>query len=195
MKQATLVVVLVVLVALGVGFLGGRALLTPAGPSADDIAALRAQVSDLQKQVGTGGKGSFKVAYVDMFKVLSKYTGTQGPLSQFQQMQKDIVQQVQDLDAQFQAGKLTKAEHDQKVGDLQLKLQQVNLELSAPIQQKIIAIVRQIGQDMGYALILDNEASQAQANVLYAQTGMVDDITDPVIAKVNAQDTPANSGK
>lgn len=195
MKQATLVVVLVVLVALGVGFLGGRALLTPAGPSADDIATLRTQVTDLQKQVGTSGKSSFKVAYVDMFKALSQYKGTQGPLSQFQQMQKDIAKQVQDLDTQFQAGKLTKAEHDQQVSDLQMKLQQANLELSAPIQQKIIAIVRQVGQDMGYALILDNEASQAQANVLYAQAGAVDDITQKVIDMVNAQETPANPGK
>lgn len=195
MKQATLVVILVVLVALGVGFLGGRTLMAPAGPSADDIAALRTQVTDLQKQVGTSGKGSFKVAYVDMFKVLSQYKGTQGPLSQFQQLQKGIAQQVQDLDAQFQAGKLTKAEHDQKVGELQLKLQQANLELSAPIQQKIIAIVRQVGQDLGYSLILDNEASQAQANVLYAQTGVVDDITQKVIDMVNAQETPASPGK
>ena len=194
MKQATLLIVVIVIVALAVGFLGGRALMT-AGPSADDIAALKAQVQALSQKVGTGSSSTFKVAYVDMFKVLSQYKGTQGPFAQFQQLQKDTQQQVQDLDAQFQAGKITKTEHDQKVLELQQKLQQANLELSAPIQQKIVALVRQIGQAKGYALVLDNEASQAQASILYAQTGQVDDITAEVIAQINAQDTTGTPGK
>jgi Skp family chaperone for outer membrane proteins len=195
LKQATLLIVVVVIVALAVGFLGGRALMAPTGPSSDELASLTARVQALEQKVGSGGSGSFKIAYVDMFKVLSKYNGTQGPLAQFQQLQKDIQQKIQDLDAQFQAGKITKAEHDQQVIQLQQQLQQANLQLSAPIQQKIIAIVRQVGQDQGYALVLDNEASQAQASVLYAQAGHVDDITDQIIQKINAQETTPAPGK
>lgn len=219
MKQATLVIILVALVALGVGFFGGQALLmAPAGSSGDDIAALRAQVQALSQKIGTGGTGTLKIAYVDMFKALKQYS-VKNPdaLNQFQQKQQEIQQQAQDLDKrleegkialdkQLQEGKITKvqhdqkiselqAEHDQKINELQVKLQQVNLQLTAPIQDKIRTAVIQIAQDKGYALVLDNEKEQLQPIVVYAQAGQVDDITDQVIEKVNAQATTNPPGK
>ena len=209
MKQSTLVVVtvVIVLVAVAVGFFGGQAFNSPSGPSAQDLAALGTQVNQLQQQVkalseqlttakqSTSAPAAFRVAYVDMFKVLSKYKGTQEPLAKFQQLEKATKQKLQDLAKQFQAGQLTKSEYDQQVNELKLKLNQANLQLSAPIQQKIIAVVKELGKKLGYALIIDNEASQAQASVLYNKKGMADDITDQVIAQINAGQPAGNSGK
>lgn len=203
------VTVVVVLVAVAVGFFGGQAFNSPSGPSAQDLAALGTQVNQLQQQVkalsaqlttakqstSAPAAGAFRVAYVDMFKVLSKYKGTQEPLAKFQQLEKATKQKLQDLAKQFQAGQLTKSEYDQQVNELKLKLNQANLQLSAPIQQKIIAVVKELGKKLGYALIIDNEASQAQASVLYNKKGLADDITDQVIAQINAGQPAGNSGK
>ena len=134
--------------------------------------------------------GGFKVAYVDMFRVLQELQDSpvvRRALEAFREERARILQLEQELERQFEEGKITKKELDEKKFELQLRLQEINLQLSAPIQRQMLEVIRRIGQEKGYGLILDNPASQLNPIVLYSQAGQADDITQEVIERLKAQ--------
>ena len=170
------------------------------GTQLDDLTArigdLRDRISNLQQQLGSGNSGAssgntsgsgFEFAYVDMFQVLQDLQDSPivaEPLQQYREEQQRIEQQKADVRQRFQAGELTASERDQRLSELDAQLQQLNLQLSAPIQQNMIEVIRQIGDEQGYDLVIDNPASQYNAIVLYSQSGQVDDITTQVVEQL-----------
>ncbi|MFB6285082.1 MAG: OmpH family outer membrane protein [Candidatus Bipolaricaulia bacterium] len=166
----------------------------------DDLATrlskLRDRISSVEQQRGNGASSSsnantagnnFKFAYVDMFQVLQELQDSplvSQPLKKFRKEQQRIEQQKKKVRQRFQEGEITASERDQRLSELDAQLQQLNLKLSAPIQQNMIEVIRQIGKDRGYDLVIDNPASQYNAIVLYSQSGQVDDITSQVVERL-----------
>ena len=161
------------------------------------IGELRAQMSSIQDQLGNSGTssgsangssgGAFKFAYVDMFQVLQDLQDSPlvaEPLQQYREEQQRIEQEKETVRQQFQSGEITATERDQRLSELDSQLQQLNLQLSAPIQQNMIEVIREIGQNQDYDLVIDNPASQYNAIVLYSQSGQVDDITGQVVEQL-----------
>lgn len=207
-------VFLVAVVVIGVAmFFVGRGLQQTDGSTEwqEAISGVNAQVESLGQQVGQlqekistleeavastaepsaeGGGAGLKIAYVDMFRVLQELQDSElvkQALEQFRGEQQKIQQELDDWEKKFQAGEITKKELDEKKFELELKLREINLQLSAPIQRQMLEIIRQIGQEKQYGLILDNPASQLNAIVLYSQSGQADDITQEVIDRLKAQ--------
>ncbi|GEM_PF-3100783 len=135
---------------------------------------------------GTG----LKIAYVDMFKVLQELQNSplvQQALERFRAEQQKIQEELAEWERRFNEGEITKRQLDEKRFELELRLREINLQLSAPIQKEMLEIIRQIGQEKGYGLIIDNPASQLNAIVLYSQSGQADDITQEVIQRLRTR--------
>ncbi len=162
-----------------------------------EVSNLQGQISSLEQAVaattetGASPSGeSLKIAFVDMFRVLQELQDSElikQALEQFRGEQQKIQQELDEWEKKFQAGEITKKELDEKRFELELRLREINLQLSAPIQRQMLEIIRQLGQERGYGLILDNPASQLNAIVLYSQSGQADDITQEVIDRLKAQ--------
>jgi Skp family chaperone for outer membrane proteins len=206
-------IVVVVIIGVAIGFFVGRGFQRPDSSTEwqEAVAEVGAQIEALSQQVGQlqekissleqaavstpeagaeGGGESLKIAYVDMFRVLQELQDSElikQALEQFRGEQQKIQQELDDWEKKFQAGEITKKELDEKKFELELKLREINLQLSAPIQRQMLEIIRQIGQEKQYGLILDNPASQLNAIVLYSQSGQADDITQVVIERLKAQ--------
>jgi len=155
------------------------------------IATLEAEVSALPaSSSGAAGGAGLKIAYVDMFKVLQELQDSplvKQALEQFRAEQQKIEEELADWEKKFNEGEITKKQLDEKRFELELKLREINLQLSAPIQKEMLEIIRQIGEEKGYGLIIDNPASQLNAIVLYSQSGQADDITQEVIQRLRAR--------
>ncbi|OGF52738.1 MAG: hypothetical protein A2Z21_08145 [Candidatus Fraserbacteria bacterium RBG_16_55_9] len=205
MKQgvgAALLVVAVV-IALGLGFFGGQ-IWKGGGTSSD----LDKRVAALEQASSSRGTGSFKMAYVDMFAVmaclynknsdpcqrahldvqqLQESAQVQKALQQYEEEKARIEQQIKDWGKKFQEGDISKQQHDEEVVKLGRQLDSINIDLSVPIQQAMVGVIREIGQEKGYSLIFDNQASQYNPLVLHSQPGNADDITQEVIIRLSAQ--------
>ena len=154
------------------------------------IGTLEAKVAALPTSSGAEGGAGLKIAYVDMFKVLQELQDSplvKQALEQFRAEQQKIQDELADWEKKFNEGEITKKQLDEKRFELELKLREINLKLSAPIQKEMLEIIRQIGQERGYGLIIDNPASQLNAIVLYSQSGQADDITQEVIQRLRAR--------
>jgi len=198
MKQGiwSALLVTAVIIALAVGFFGGRVWQGGAGDKAEierlsgELDDLRERVDELEGALSSAQAGSFKVAYVDMFRVLQDVQEIElvsQALEQYREEQQKIAEQQEEWRKKFEQGEITKKELEEKLLELDLKLQELNLKLSAPIQKEMLQIIREIGQEKGYSLIIDNPASQLNAIVLYSQAGEADDITSLVTERLKAQ--------
>ncbi|MBI1730308.1 OmpH family outer membrane protein [Candidatus Acetothermia bacterium] len=193
MKQGVLAALIVgfVVVGAGIGFILGGVGLGIGSPSDQRIKTLEAKVNDLTAQLtamkgSNTAPGSYKIAYVDMFKVLETlYTMenevVKQALADFETEKAKVEAQEAVLDTDFANGKISKTDHDTKTNDLEMGLQQKNLELSAPIQGEILSAVKKIGDANGYAIVIDNPASKLSPVVLDSRKGQADDITQLVI--------------
>jgi len=206
MKQGIWSALLVssVIIALALGFLGGQVW---KGSSRGDealrveVEKLGQQLNDLQGRIAAleqaassassqPSQGGLRIAYVDMFQVLQDLQESElvkSALEKFRQEQQKIEQQIEEWRKKFDNGEITKKQLDEKLNELKLQLNRINLELSAPIQQRMLEVIRQIGKERGYGLIIDNPASQLNAIVLYSQSGEADDITQEVVSRLKAQ--------
>ena len=194
MKQGmgAALLVVVVVVALGLGFFGGQLWkggAVPGSGASADLEKLAKRVETLE-QSPARGSGGFRIAYVDMFKVLQEMRESdlvKTSLEQYRGEEEKIKQQEEELRKKFDKGEISKKQLDDKMAELNLQLQQINLQLSAPIQKQMLEIIQQLGQEKGYGIIIDNPASQLNAIVLYSQAGNADDITQEVITRFSAQ--------
>ena len=115
--------------------------------------------------------------------------------------QRKLQAEKEELDKQEKAGKVPKAEIDRKFDDLQkraIELQQTIVEyqnemrrkegeLTNPILQKVLGLVRRIAQQEGYEMIID------KATVPYFRTDL--EITDRTIQMYNTGPGAAPPGK
>ncbi len=200
MKQGfwSVVGVLAIVGALVLGFFAAQA--WKGGSSSGggaDVERLSQQLLALQKRVealeqapsGPRAQGSFKVAYVDMFGVLEDLYAQQSDyvkkaLEQFRAEKQKIDQQAEEWTQKFQRGEITRKQLDEELNKLKEKLTEIDLKLTAPIQQEMFQVIREIGDEKGYSLIIDNPARKLDPIVLYSQAGTVDDITQEVVARL-----------
>lgn len=206
MKQTVWIVLIVV--ALVAGFFGGR---LSGGPSAEDgqltsridqleqqvsdleaqlaglakaadLASLRQQVDSLAQKVGTGTGGGLRIAYVNAEEVFLKYKGTATAVQQFSVEKQKKEEELKKLQEQYRAGQISEEEYRQRVQEIQQELQQLDLQLTAKVQQEMIAVITDVAEERGYDWV-----TRKKDVVLYVKAGLMDDITDIVIERLNAQ--------
>lgn len=200
MRQTVWIVLVVV--ALVAGFFGGWLSKGTAAPDAglveqieqlrqqmaelakaSELAALKEQVDSLaQKVEAQAGTAGLKIAYVNAEEVFLKYKGTATAVQQFSEMREEKEKELQNLVEQLQAGEITREEYQRRVEEIQRELQRLDLELTAKIQQEMIAVITEVAQERGYDWV-----TRKKDVVLYSRAGLMDDITTVVIDRLNAK--------
>lgn len=185
MRQA--VWVLIAVVALGIGFVGGR--LTSQERAA--LEQLQARIQDLEQQIEelsaqaasptseaaaqpVGSRGSnLKIAVVRVNDLALRFQEDNPKLQeQIRQKRAEIEQELQKVQQQFQSGELSREEAELRLVQLQQELQkQLLLAVAGPIQ----AAVNEVARDLGYDVVVKQEDV-----VLYYKDAILDDITERV---------------
>ncbi len=198
-----------VLVALGVGFFGGRissgGQFNPAVDAkikelSDNLAALSSKVDELTQRVAQSdiaeleelkatierlskstGFGALKIAYVrSPEEVMLKYKGTEERVKKFREERAKRQAEIDALQKKFDAGELTRKELEERVNQLQMELAQLDQQLTNEIADKILVAVNEVGREKAYDLILKRKDV-----VLFYKEGLLEDITDQVIERMN----------
>ena len=185
MKQNGIWIVLVV-VALVAGYFGGQ--MTSGGVPDEvkkQITTLQQQVKSLEEKMvsassNTGGK--LKLAYLDANAVFTQYKGTQGAVEQFKLERDKKQEELAKLKKDFDSAKISSKDYEIAVTKLTQELQVLDLKLTGEIQNKMLAVIKKIGQDRGYDWI-----TQRKDVVLYIKEGTMDDITFDVLSELNKQ--------
>jgi Skp family chaperone for outer membrane proteins len=199
MKQTVWIVLIVV--ALVAGFFGGWLSKSSAAPDASlaeqvrqlqqqvsglakaaDLSALQKQVDALAQKVQAGTSGGMRIAYVNAEEVFLKYKGTAVAVQQFSAEREKKEKELQQLTEQLQAKKITQQEYQRRVEEIQAQLQQLDLQLTAKVQQEMIAVITEVAQEKGYDWV-----TRKKDVVLYSRPGLMDEITAAVIERLNAK--------
>lgn len=208
MKQTVWIVLIVV--ALVAGFFGGWLSKGTAAPDAEladqvnqlqqtvdslqgqlgemakaaDLAGLRQQVDSLAQQVegGSAPGGGWRTAYVNAEQVFLKYKGTATAVQQFSEEKQKKEEELIKLQEQFQSGGISQEEYQRRVQEVQQELQQLDLQLTSKVQQEMIGVITEVAQEKGYDWV-----TRKKDVVLYAKSGLMDDITELVIERLNAK--------
>jgi Skp family chaperone for outer membrane proteins len=149
---------------------------------AADLTGLQKQVDSLARQVQASSGGGLSIAYVNADEVFLKYKGTATAVQQFSAEKDKRDQEVQTLTDQLKAGKITEAAYQNRVEEIQKELQQLDLQLTAKVQQEMIAVITEVAQEKGYDWV-----TQKKDVVLYSKAGLMDDITATVTERLNAK--------
>jgi len=182
MRQA--VWVLIAVVALGIGFVGGR--LTSQERAA--VEQLQARLQDLEQRIeelsaqaapptsraAAQPMGSnLRIALVQVNDLALRFQEDNPKLQeQIRQKRAEIEQELQKVQQQFQSGELSREEAELRVVQLQQELQkQLLLAVAGPIQ----AAVNEVARDLGYDVVVKQEDV-----VLYYKDAILDDITEQV---------------
>ena len=149
---------------------------------ASDLAGLRQQVDSLAQQVQAGTGGGLRMAYVNAEEVFLKYKGTAAAVQQFSEWKQQKEQELQQLQAQLQAGQISQEEFQRRFQEIQQELQQLDLQLTAKVQQEMIAVITEVAREKGYDWV-----TRKKDVVLYVKEDLMDDITSLVIQRLNAK--------
>jgi len=164
---------------------------------AAEVSSLQQQVDALAQEVqrlrttGAGG-ARLRIAYVNAEEVFLKYKGTAAAVQQFKEEKDKKEQELQRLQADFQAGKISAEEYQARVIEIQQELQKLDLELTAKVQQEMLEVISAVAKEKGYDWV-----TRKKDVVLYVGEGVMDDITSLVIQRLNARleaETPASPG-
>lgn len=201
--------VVLALVALGLGFFGGR--ISTGGQASpavdakikelsDKLAALSSKVDELTQRVAQSdiaeieelkatierlskstGFGALKVAFVrSPEEVMVKYKGTEERVKQFKEEGAKRQVQIDALQKRFDKGEISRKEFEERVNQLQMELAQLDQQLTNEIADKILVAVNELGREKAYDMILKRKDV-----VLFYKEGLLEDITDQVIKRMN----------
>lgn len=184
MRQA--VWVLIAVVALGIGYVGGR--LTSQERAAVD--RLQARLQELEQRIETLSAPAasstptsavaaqptgptLKIAVVQVNELALRFEKDNPKLEeQIRQKRAEIEQELQKIQQQYQSGELSREEAQLQAVQLQQELQkQLLLAVAGPIQ----AAVNEVARDLGYDVVVKQEDV-----VLYYKDALLDDITEQV---------------
>lgn len=149
---------------------------------AADLTSLQKQVDSLAQKVQASGSGGMRIAYVNAEEVFLKYKGTATAVQQFSAERDKKEKELQQLMEQLQAKKITQEEYQRRVEEIQNELQQLDLQLTAKVQQEMIAVITEVAQEKAYDWV-----TRKKDVVLYVKPGLMDDITATVIDRLNAK--------
>lgn len=204
MKQGVWSALLIasVVIALAIGFFGGQLWKgnSTGGATQAEVEDLAQQLSALAERVAAleespsmppDASGKFKIGYVDMFSILQTLNNEDNEVviaykKGFQELESEINKKKSELEQRFRNGEITRKELDKRLAELDEQLGVINLLLSSPLQQQILQVIKDFGEEQGYSIIIDNPASQMNAIVFYSQPNQADDITTEVLNRTKA---------
>ncbi|GEM_PF-3483522 len=191
MRQA--IWVLIAIVAVGIGFIGGRL-------SAQERAAierLQAQIQELEQRVlalasapppvvevpqpappeSSSAPTPLKIAVVQVNELAMRFQQDNPALQErVRQKTAEIEQELRRIQQQMQSGAISREEAQVRALQLQQELQQqLLLAVAGPIQ----AAVNEVARELGYDLVMKHEDV-----VLYYKNAVLDDITEQVWARM-----------
>jgi outer membrane protein len=154
-------------------------------PAAFAADAMKVAYVDLQKALNMSASG--KAAKEKMKVKFKDYeTDVQKKQEELKRLKEDLEKQAMLLSAEARAAK--ERDYQQKVKDyqrltkdIQEELQQTDAEFTRKILGEIYKVVRQLGKQEGYTLMLE----KTESSILYASDGI--DLTDRVIQLFDKQ--------
>jgi len=152
---------------------------------AQQVEQLKAQIDALSSGGGTSGAsaGNFRIAFVSAEDVFVKYKGTETAMQRYRQEKEDKEKELSNLQDQFSAGAMSQNDYASKRTALETELNNLDQQLTTDITKKILDVAQQLGKELGYDLVV------ARQNVVlyYKKGGVVDDLTDQVLSKMNEE--------
>lgn len=152
---------------------------------AQQVEQLKAQIDALSSGGGTSGAnaGNFRIAFVSAEDVFVKYKGTETAMQRYRQEKQDKEKELSNLQDQFSAGAMSQNDYQDKRTALETELNNLDQQLTTDITKKILDVAQQLGKELGYDLVV------ARQNVVlyYKKGGVVDDLTDQVLSKMNEE--------
>jgi Skp family chaperone for outer membrane proteins len=151
-----------------------------------DVGKLMALTEELKgikaelEQAAAAGR-VLRIAYVDAEKIFVEYKGTEAAVQKFKEERQKREEELLSIQKQYEAGEISRREYENKVAQVQLELQKLDLQLTAEIQKKMLEFIREVGEEMGYDWV-----TRRKDVILYAKEGVIDDITDIVLERMNA---------
>ncbi len=154
-----------------------------------EITTLKTQIAQLSE---TGGNGStaggsggvnLKIGFVTAEEVFVKFSGTEAAIEQYSTEKNGIEQELRDLQDQAAAGTMSQQEFLTKRQELEIRLAELDQQLTTEITEKIVQTVQDLGDEQGFDLI-----TRRNNVVLYypEEGGIVQDLTEQVLERMNA---------
>ncbi len=141
-------------------------------------------------------EGALSIAFVRSGAVLAAHPAGQEAAQLTEQARTELQQiatDLQPLQARANAGEELSAEEQNTLELSQRTLQETQERYqreveaaAAPAEEEINTIIQGLAQENGYTLVLNYDVAQASRLVIYAEDGSVPDITEEVIAAIQA---------
>ena len=155
---------------------------------AQRVTQLNASLQPGGSSAGSGMVQLRRLAYVNTSKVAAGYLQIDQQLQQqLQAKQSDLQKQLDALKQQLKDQKISQDDFNVKVVGIQQALNQAQQQTLSQISDKMIAVIEQIGREGNYDLITGEENV-----VLYSRSNLMEDLTDEVLARMQAQLSPAH---
>jgi Skp family chaperone for outer membrane proteins len=129
-----------------------------------------------------------RLAYVNTSQVAARYaqldTQLQGDL---QAKQVELQKELDGFKQQLKDKQITQDQFDAKVRSIQDALNQLKQQAYGRVAGKLITVIDQIGREGNYDLITGEENV-----ILYSRSGLMEDLSNEVLARLQAQLAPAH---
>lgn len=154
-----------------------------------EIVQLKSQIQTSGNPTDAAGGASFRLGFVNAEEVFVKYKGTEEAIQRYRSEKDGKEKELLDLQDQYSAGAISQNEYSTKRVELETVLQSLDQQLTNEITQRIVEAVEEIGKSQGYDLV----TSRKNVVLYYREGGVVDDLTDQVLQKMD-EDFDAESG-
>lgn len=147
----------------------------------EEITSLKSELEQVSTSGGSGG-ASLKIGFVNAEEVFVKYSGTQAAIDEYRTQKEGIEGELQDLQDQAAAGTMSQQEFLTKRQELEIRLAELDQQLTNNITERIVATVEELGAEQNFDLITTRKNV-----VLYYKEdgGIVHDLTEVVLQEMN----------
>lgn len=156
---------------------------TDLGSANQEINNLKTELDQVSTSGGSGGSGaSLKIGFVNAEEVFVKYSGTQAAIDEYRIQKEGIEGELQDLQDQAAAGTMSQQEFLTKRQELEIRLAELDQQLTNNITERIVLTVEALGAEQNFDLITTRKNV-----VLYYKEdgGIVHDLTEVVLQAMN----------
>jgi Skp family chaperone for outer membrane proteins len=152
-----------------------------------DVNDLKKNYSELKEQAGAGHQmtASPPIGLVDTARVFKEYKGFAAASQQFTAEREKKQKELEQLQKEYDSGKISSQDWQMQQAKLVADLQEIDVKLAAPIQRKMVEIIREIGREKGYLMVINNQ--EGNLTVLYSKENDVRDITEDVLNRMNQE--------
>lgn len=152
-----------------------------------EITGLKDQVTELSTTgtsggtTSSGGGASLKIGFVNAEEVFVKFSGTEAAIEQYRTQKDGIEQELRDLQDQAAAGTMSQQEFLTKRQELEIRLAELDQQLTNQITEQIVATVEALGEEQSFDLI----TTRKNVVLYYKDGGIVHDLTEVVLQRMN----------